>query len=202
MAVRWQLVLPGGQGMQHPAALSPDAAAMSRRPGSLPHSGELIAAVLPCIQRWLEVADVIVCPYPRHNPGEGPVADWLTAALDRLPGAAIATAEAAGACHIAARGHPVITLIDDGARPASVVAGCLAHAWLVAGQPFPALDGARFRPQLGPEPRNRAAQVGASWPFVYASCTISPTTTAATSLGCWHYPSVDHLRLLALTRGC
>jgi hypothetical protein len=164
MAVSWQLAWPRFQGIPYQGGPSPDAT-MSRHLSSLPDSGELIAAVLPCSQRWLEIADVIVCPYPRQNPGPGFGADWLTAALDRLPGAAIAAAEAAGACRVAARGHPVITLIACGAGPASLIAGCLAHAWLAAGQPFPALDGARFRVVSGPYPRSWAACAGMSCTF-------------------------------------
>jgi hypothetical protein len=179
MSACWKLLmLPGVPEIAGPPELVPDSPGLPQVvPASPSCTGELVAAAVPCSERWLEIADVIIFPDRPGDPGPDRVTGWLTGALARFPGAAIAaTAQTAAECCIAARGGTLITVFVRGVRPAPLVAGCLAYAWLAAGLPLSALDGAGFgvESRLAPHGQARHGGMSLSWSLLCLGSGAGP----------------------------
>jgi hypothetical protein len=138
----------------------------NRRTGLLPEpdpvpapvlrKGEFVVAGPGRRSPWADIADVIICPQPPCSPGGGAGGDLLA----NYPGCVVAVAGGPRCCVMAVRDGTVIRValtrgspsLPTGCPGASsppwlpgfwAMAGCLAHAWLVAGLPLAALDGSR-----------------------------------------------------------
>jgi hypothetical protein len=145
MCVSWNLALPHAQHTTSRLPLEPDGVPLPASASPL-CAGELVAAATSCGQCWLEIADVIISLDGTPQAGPGAADGTLAGVLARFRGCAIAAIDVADACCVQDRGGATITIAVCGAAGPKLLAGaCLAHAWLAAGQPLAALDGARFR---------------------------------------------------------
>ena len=161
LTVGWTLVAPSGQvTARTPRLVRSGWRRFPRKPAPevIFPVRELMAAPATCSERWLQIADVIFCPGRPQEPRPGAADGWLAFTLASFPGCAVAAIGAAGACRIKARSGTVITLTVRGAAPKLLIGGCLAHAWLAAGRPLAALDGARLRVAFRDSPRGWAAR--------------------------------------------
>ena len=157
MRVSWILALPRAQDAARQLAREPDGLPS---PAPVPPlcAGELVAAATSCGQRWLEIADVIICLDGSPQAGPGTADGSLAGALARFPGCAVAAIDVAGTCRIRDRSGTTITIAVCGAAgPKLLAGGCLAHAWLAAGRSLTALHGAWFRAAFRSNPHGLSA---------------------------------------------
>jgi hypothetical protein len=153
IAARAELTMsrpPGGHGrILVEWAAEPNAPSAGQKPliGHQAASDLLVAHVGRGAPRWLQIADVIICP---GQPAALGAPRWLREAFRHNPGCAVAVVElSAGGCLAGTPGQAPIRLIagPDGAAAGSCALACAAfvHGWLAAGQLLAGLCPARLR---------------------------------------------------------
>lgn len=142
--------------------------------GSAGPASSVTVATVGNSGRQLDIADVIAAG-PACGAGAG-------ALLRRYPGCAVAAVSPApGQCRLTVRSGRQATLIVHGACGwppvrSAVLCGVFAHAWLTAGLPLPALDGAVV--ELAP------SVPAAWWRGLAQDGVVSVSLTAGESAAC------------------